>query len=499
VAGDGIETLLAALRRSLWILLVVPLVGIAAMNAIRQYQGPQYEATARVVLSPTDIAASLTGTQAYVDPERLEETELALADSQQLFERVAAAPDVTATTSELRAATSVDARGSTISYSAVADDPDSAREIANAVASVYPEWRADVSGAAIEEAIEQIEDQIAVSGRTPELVEQLNRLSVLQTLTSGNVLLVEPAATARKTRPSPIRDSIVGFLLGLFLALLAVAVREVIDTGVRSEAEVEELLAVPLVGTIERLPRRVSLVTDTRGGDRYEDMYALLAAHLAQAQRDDECMVVAITSATATEGKTTTAANLATAFARRGKRVAVVDLDGRRPMLGRFFHVPQAAHGIEQVLANRRELRSALWNVSLDGAASSPPPGPATGEPARRGGNGRVADSLLVVPMQRPLAEAAVRHRARVGEVLDELRKAVDFVVIDTPPALATADMTELAKLVDVALIVVRHRRVSRRTLGSLGRVVRTWAAPSTAAVLVGAPRQEASAYYYGR
>ncbi|HZB22239.1 MAG TPA: hypothetical protein VE444_00205, partial [Gaiellaceae bacterium] len=86
---DSIESLKQALRRSLWILILLPILGIVQMNVVRQSQGPLYQASAQVILSPTDIAASLTGTQQYVDPQRIEDTEVALAESPQLFVRAA--------------------------------------------------------------------------------------------------------------------------------------------------------------------------------------------------------------------------------------------------------------------------------------------------------------------------------------------------------------------------------------------------------------------------
>jgi hypothetical protein len=60
-------------------------------------------------------------------------------------------------------------------------------------------------------------------------------------------------------------------------------------------------------------------------------------------------------------------------------------------------------------------------------------------------------------------------------------------------------DMTEISDLVDLVLIVVRHGRVSRRSLASLTRVQRNWTHPQMSAVLVGTPRYEEGYTYYGR
>ena len=51
---DSIDSLKQALRRSLWILVLLPILGILLMNAYRQTQGPLYQASADVILSPND-------------------------------------------------------------------------------------------------------------------------------------------------------------------------------------------------------------------------------------------------------------------------------------------------------------------------------------------------------------------------------------------------------------------------------------------------------------
>ena len=59
-----------------------------------------------------------------------------------------------------------------------------------------------------------------------------------------------------------------------------------------------------------------------------------------------------------------------------------------------------------------------------------------------------------------------------------ELGDDAEVVIVDTPPALATPEMTELSKLVDVVLVVVRHGRATRRSLRTLERQAQGWQAP---------------------
>jgi Mrp family chromosome partitioning ATPase len=86
----------------------------------------------------------------------------------------------------------------------------------------------------------------------------------------------------------------------------------------------------------------------------------------------------------------------------------------------------------------------------------------------------------------------------RVGPVLEQLRVRADFVVLDTPPAFLTVELAELSGLIDNVLIVVRHGRVSQRSLRLLSQQARSWPAAVAGAVLTDAPASEKKYAYYG-
>jgi Mrp family chromosome partitioning ATPase len=500
--SEGVETLKAVARRSSWIVALLVALGIVGMYAVRRSEGPLYQASADVILSPLDIASASAGINTYVDPTLVDETELSLAQSPQLFRQAAQrAAGLLGSGSDLASATSVSKSGGTISFDVTGTEPKRVAAQANAVADSYQAWRAGLSTATVEKAIKLIQTQLASSTtRDPGLVDQLNRLKVLKTIASGgNVLLVEHADGAAKTRPRPIRDGILGAFIGLFFALLVVAGRELIDTRVRSEAEVEDLLNVPVLGAVEALPRRTTLVAVGRHRERFGDMYALLAANLIHASKGSKPTVIAVTSATAEEGKTTTASNLAAALATRNENVVLVDLDSRKPSLARVFRIPPDAPGLDDVMQRRTRPEDAMWTVSLNGRLVV---SPAAHGPAQRAAeNGRVkTGSLRVLPMGPSNGKVNFAGKAdKLKALIGALEKQADFVVIDTPPALSVPDMTEISDLVDIVLIVVRHGRVSRRSLVSLTRVQRNWTTPQTSAVLVGTPRHEEGYSYYGR
>jgi Mrp family chromosome partitioning ATPase len=506
---SGIEDLKSVLRRSALLVLGIVVVGVVAMNVVRQLGGPKYRAEARVLLNRSDLTSALLGiAPAYQDPTRQDQAEQNLVDSPELYAYAARrSRGAAGTATELQDETSASVSNNVVDFSATTSDPDQSMRIVNTVASAYPAWRAQVNGRAVDTALAQVRNEIARVGKTADLEKQLQQLQVVKTLNSGDTLFVEQATSATKTAPKPLKDSLLGGAIGLVVAFLVVGVRELFDTTVRSEADVEEALEAPVLATIESLPRRYrSSVLGVRVG-RFNDEYALLAANIAQIFGDREGPVqIAVTSALPGEGKTTTAANLASALSRRGASVMLVDFDLRKPAISEFVGIPRGAAGVTELLAGSADVRSVLWNIKPNGEGTYPE---RSGEPlsvrrqrSRAPLAQRPADvqgSLTVMPGGAATIEAAPQF-VRLPALLERLPTDTNFVVIDTPPALLVAGMAELAQSVDGVVVVVRHGFVHRRRLRALARQARSWRARIVGAVLNDSPADEgALGYYYGR
>jgi Mrp family chromosome partitioning ATPase len=500
------EALKDGVRRALPLVVVLTLVGALALFGLRQWQGEEYEASADVLVSTTNVAAAIAGTQApYVDPGRTIDNAVALARSGELYARVADETDEElGTATELRDATSVGASGSNdvITFTSRADDADRARDIVGAVADAYPEYRAEIALRDIDRALEQLRAQIEDAPDDAVLAEKREQLELLQTLlNSGDATVIDRAAEAVKVNPRPARDLVVGAALGFVLALLIAGAREALNTRVRSEAAVEELLDRPVLASIQTLPKRSRLVTlGGRHEARFSDTYALLAANLMQQRDGAGSTVLAVTSGYKGEGKTTTAANLAVAFARRGADVILADFDVRQPSLGEVFRVPGETPGVLQVVSGDAKVREVLFPVDV-GVASR------NGRRRLRRGDGQAdavespanADgSLHVIHAGGSLRSGALARSPRARRLVEDLRQQADMVVLDTPPALLTAEMVELSALVDLILVVTRQGRITRRGLQTLNKQAQAWQAEVVGAVVTGTTAEERNTYYGG-
>src|SRR6266516_189769 len=349
MTSGGAEAFKAAILRSLVLIVLLVLLGIVAVNALRQLHGPRYAASAHVLVSTQPLAQIITGTitgttPPFIDPNRIMADARALAGSGRVYDR--AVRETGYPPGEMAAATSVS--GGTdndiLNFTASSDDANRAVGIANGVAAAYVGYRAALNSRDIRNQADHLRaelttmkpDDPARSG----LQAQLNKLGQLASAASSDAKLVQKASSATKTSPAPAKDSILGLSIGLVIALLVVAVREAVDTTVRSETDVEDLLSTQVLATFPSLPRRTRLVTYGRHEVAFADTYALLAANIAQAHDKNKHAVTAVTSAVSREGKTTTAANLAVSLARRGMNVILCDFDCRKPARAELFSVP---------------------------------------------------------------------------------------------------------------------------------------------------------------
>jgi Mrp family chromosome partitioning ATPase len=495
------EALKAALRRSIPLVAILVVLGVVAYNGFKQLRGPSYEASARVLISTSDLASALTGVeQPYVDPQVLQARELALANSDELIAR--AQREEGLSEAEVEASLTATGADGIVNFTATSDDPEEALQLANAIAAAYIRFRADIAGETIDRAIAQIRRELATGPSSPDLQQKLSTLELMRTLNSGNATVFERAQEAQKTTPAPVRDSLLGGAIGLVIALMLSGVREIFSTRVRSDQEVEELLDLPVLASVPSFPKGAKLVTVGRYEETFADTFALLATSVMRNREASASTVLAVTSAVANEGKTLTASNLSIALARRGAKVALVDLDLRKPSVAEVFRIPSRTAGLVDVLGGKAILHEVLWSVGLDDSHEAtvrtvfPAPG---GTVASNGDRpaGSPSGSLVVLPAGSSSPRGPVIRSPQLAQVLEQLRARAEIVLLDTPPALQAADMAELAERIDAVLLVVRHGTVTHQSLRGLGRQTQSWPTTVIGAVMTDAQSPDHSSYYF--
>jgi succinoglycan biosynthesis transport protein ExoP len=267
------------------------------------------------------------------------------------------------------------------------------------------------------------------------------------------------SATPPSTRSHPNTLSVLAVTVssGMMIAFGIAALREASDRVFRTSAQVEDVLHAKCIAMLPHLKPVAPNATD-----KQED-----AAALRHIERSDNLLhyvvdgpfsqftellrslkvmvdlnsgeanrVIGVTSSLPNEGKTTIAANFAAMIAHAGARVILVDADLRKPSLSRTFS-PGAAAGLVEVAAGRTALDDAIWTDPTTGLTFLPA-GP---------------ESMKLLHPNEILASVAVKS------LIDKLRGAFDYVIVDFPPLAPVVDTRTTASFIDSYVYVVEWGR----------------------------------------
>ncbi|MFI9649193.1 polysaccharide biosynthesis tyrosine autokinase [Streptomyces sp. NPDC052040] len=239
--------------------------------------------------------------------------------------------------------------------------------------------------------------------------------------------------------PRPLLNLAAGVLAGLLLGAGLVAVRENLDTTLKSGEALGEFTGLPGLGSIpydKNAVRQPLLSADVHS--KRAEAFRKLRTNLQFAQVDDRPRIIAVTSSVPGEGKTNTAVNLACSLAEAGVSTCLVDGDLRRPCVAGHFGLVKDA-GLTTVLIGQARIEDVMQEAE---------------------GRLAVLTSGAVPPNPTELLASA-----RMEEVLRELADLYEVVIVDTAPLLPVADTVGLASLTQGALLVVRAGRTSRHQL----------------------------------
>jgi len=271
--------------------------------------------------------------------------------------------------------------------------------------------------------------------------------------------------------PNTRREMLLGAALGLLLGAIYAFVRRFVGEGVRDADDVASVTDLPVVGEIVESGRQVSFLSavlnDTRG-PQSESVQGLVA-NLSFLDIDSGLGSLVVTSATPQESKSSVAVALAASLAGAGRQVLLVDCDLRNPSVGKLTGLEDAV-GVSNVLSGQFTVTEAVqqWRPGVDVLSAGPvPPNPA---------------QILSSP--------------RFAEMIRELEKTYEFVLLDSAPVLVAADAVWLGHCTDGVLLLCRRGRVSTTKLSRALEILRTGQTNTLGVVLT---RMRARGGRYGR
>jgi Mrp family chromosome partitioning ATPase/capsular polysaccharide biosynthesis protein len=511
------------LGRRKWVLILPLLLVPIVAFMISSREQAKYKATSEVLLNRHNIVSATTGvgdtSSIYLDPVRLATTEADVARSPQLATRVATASHVRGLTAgDVLAQSSVTPRADAdlLDFAVIDPNPAIAARIATAYAQEYTSFRNDLDTAAVRNAISKLQSKIDRLHRrgfkdSSPLVQQLaaaqDKLETSATLLTATRTVIRPAYTGEKVSPQPKRAAALGGLLGLILGIVLALASEALDTRVRGSGAAEADLQLPLLARIPAPPRRLQaadkLVMVSASTSIDAEPYRQLRTSLEFANLDVGAHTILITSAVEQEGKSTTLANLAVAYARAGRRTVLIDLDLRRPAIHRYFGLP-ASPGVTDVASGRVDLAGAIRPIglgeggvdrgrlrSLRSATGSEPNGGTSRER-------EPASNLFVLTAGTlPVDPGEFVASAECRKLIEAASRGAEIVLIDTPPILLVSDATTLSAYVDAMFVAVRLNETQHQALNDLARRLDSCPAKKLGFVATGVPPIDAYRYGY--
>ena len=225
-------------------------------------------------------------------------------------------------------------------------------------------------------------------------------------------------------------------LIGFLLPMGAIAGRDLMNTRVKNRNEIEETTQIPILGEISRNPDRKPLVITAKSRTMIAEQIRSLRANLQflRPANSTESQVILVTSSISGEGKTFVSLNLGASLALVDRPTVILEMDLRLSKLHTAFQIDNTV-GMSNYLAGEASLDEVLM----------PMPGQA---------NYSIISSGTISDDYNP---AELLSSPRLGELIADLRKQFDYIIIDTPPIGFVSDAQVVAKYADATLFVVRH------------------------------------------
>lgn len=304
------------------------------------------------------------------------------------------------------------------------------------------------------------------------LLENLYQVGIAEAMAISNIRLVEPATAPEIDKPeSPkiILNSIVGAFLGVMFGLGLGFLVDYLDDTIKTPQEAKDQ-GLLFLGSVPKFRRRDDPIISQRDPkDSISEAYRTVRNSIKFAGLDKPAKSFLITSSIEGEGKTVSAANLAIAFAREGKKVLIIDTDLRRPQLHELFGKENSI-GITTILVEGTKVADAVKNTNIEGLS-------------------------LITSGPVPPDPGYVIESQRMIQLIKDLTQQFDVVVLDSPPILVVNDAIILAGYVDSLVFIMESGRTTRRVLSQAIDLLKQ--ARIQAGMLLNKLKTGRSGYYY--
>jgi Mrp family chromosome partitioning ATPase len=469
---DGGGADLAAYARSIeshWVLVIAVItlcLGAAALVTSRL--GSTYEAHAELLVTPAPLYdAGLVGLDLIRDSGdevRTMQTAASIVHSPRTARRAAQELGGSTSVDQLLKDTNVDVEGQSnvLVVNVRAAKAEEAARLANAFARAALEERRDQLVRDIDRAVSSLEARRTGALQNDERAAELlaNRIATLQDIKASGR---DPTLSLTSAASVPLGQSglprplifVVALIMGMGIAFAAAVALDALSSRLHSEAELEKLFPLPILGRVPAVRSRAQLIPWELPPDAMETFHTLAAQLEWRASRVESlnwsttsALTLCVTSPNTGDGKTTTTAALAMALSQAGRTVIAIDGDLRQPGLHAAFALP-SRNAIGELLVSTDRLEDHLVTVpDLPG--------------------------VQVLTAQPGDAGAITELSLRLPHLLTQARERATVVLLDAPPIGEVGDALRFRDGIDNYLLVARLENTTRTGLQAARDLLRS-------------------------
>ncbi len=376
-----------------------------------------------------------------------------------------------------------------VAITATATDPRFAQRLANAFGEAVVLDRTRKLYNQLDLLIAGLRRQIkaGTAGDVNVLKSRLAQFEALRTGPDPTIRLDTRAEEpGSQSSPRPKLSIAAGLVAGLMLGLGLAFAAQLLDPRLRREEQLRALFRLPVLARVpdEGRSGHGGPIPPQRLSPAAVEAFRMLRSALAPAGAGGSDpggngfgaagRCVMITGSSPSEGKTTTAVNLAVSLALAGQRTILIEADSRKPRIAQALGV-SADRGIASVLIDNLPLAEALVTTNAYG------------------------DRLKLLLVDRDgdwMADQLSLPGAR--RLIDEAKRMADFVIFDSPPLTTVIDALPLVETADDLVVVARLGKTDLRQLMLLGQLLAQHALRPIGLVLLGVSPPRDQSYYGG-
>lgn len=284
------------------------------------------------------------------------------------------------------------------------------------------------------------------------LLNSYQQLRIAKAGEIGNVRIVDTAVEPiEPIKPKKLQILILAIFLGGFLGTLLALLRNMMRSGIKDAAQIENELDLPVYATVPRSAIQESrikllkkkknipiLAVKDSSDIAIESLRSMRTAiHFALMNANNN--VIAISGPAPEIGKSFITTNLATILAQGGKRVLVIDGDMRRGYLHKYFNA-EVQPGLAELLNHQNSYADVVQNSTVE-------------------------NLFFVTRGKSPVNPSELLSTDQFKAFLDQASASFDHILIDTPPVLAVTDGIIIAQYAGVNLLVARHGKTQIKEL----------------------------------